>query len=134
MCSSDLNISGAAVDASGQLYFVDGHPQRIYRWSPETKDLRIVRDNPLEPVNLAFDKAGNLIVVSSGGKGMTVYSFRPDGPEDQISVLAPEPSAERPGMTAVLPVNYFVNGDFTNTLSTETYEYVSLEQMFTKVV
>jgi hypothetical protein len=134
LTSGFYNISGAAVDASGQLYFVDSHPHRIYRWSPETKDLRIVRDNPLEPVNLAFDKAGNLIVVSSGGKGMTVYSFRPDGPEDQIAVLEPEPSADRPGMTAILPVNYFVNGDFTNTLSTATYEYVSLEQMFTKVV
>jgi len=32
------------------------------------------------------------------------------------------------------PVNYFVNGDFTNTLSTENYEYVSLDQMFTKIV
>jgi hypothetical protein len=134
LLSGFYNISGAAVDPSGQLYFVDAHQQRIYRWSPETKDLRIVRDNPLEPVNLAFDKAGNLIVVSSGGKGMTVYSFRPDGPEDQIAVLEPEPSADRPGMTAILPVNYFVNGDFTNTLSTATYEYVSLEQMFTKVV
>ena len=91
-------------------------------------ELRIVRDNPLDPVNLVFDKAGNLIVVSSGGKGMTVYSFRPDGPEDEITVLEPEPAAERPGMTAVLPVNYWVNGDFTNTLSTETYEYVSLER------
>jgi sugar lactone lactonase YvrE len=128
------NISGAAVDGSGRLYFVDAHWHRIYRWSPETKELTIVRDNPLDPVNLAFDKAGNLIVVSSGGKGMTVYSFRPDGPEDEVTVLAPEASAERPGMTAILPVNYFVNGDFTNTLSTETYEYVSLEQMFTKVV
>ncbi|MBZ5621290.1 MAG: SMP-30/gluconolactonase/LRE family protein [Acidobacteriia bacterium] len=128
------NISGAAVDASGQLYFVDARWQRIYRWSPERKDLSIVRDNPLDPVNLAFDKAGNLIVVSSGGKGMTVYSFRPDGPEDQINVLEPEPSAERPAMTAVLPVNYWVNGDFTNTLSTEAYEYISLEQMFSKVV
>src|ERR1035441_9895696 len=98
LTSGFYNISGAAVDASGQLYFVDSHPQRIYRWSPETKDLRIVRDNPLEPVNLAFDKAGNLIVVSSGGKGMTVYSFRPDGPEDQLAVLEPEPSADRPGM------------------------------------
>ncbi len=128
------NISGAAVDASGQLYFVDAHWQRIYRWSPEQKDLSVVRDNPLDPVNLAFDKAGNLIVVSSGGKGLTVYSFRPDGPEDQVTVLEPEPSAERPGMTAVLPVNYWVNGDFTNTLSTETYAYVSLSQMFSKVV
>jgi sugar lactone lactonase YvrE len=128
------NISGAAVDPAGQLYFVDARWHRIYRWSPEAKDLRIVRDNPLDPVNLAFDKAGNLIVVSSGGKGMTVYSFRPDGPEDQIAVLEPEPPAERPGMTAALPVNYWVNGDFTNTLSTETLEYVSLDQMFTKVV
>jgi sugar lactone lactonase YvrE len=134
LSSGFYNISGAAVDPSGQLYFVDAHPQRIYRWAPDTKDLSIVRDNPLEPVNLAFDKAGNLIVVSSGGKGMTVYSLRPDGPEDQVTVLDPEPSAERPGMTAILPVNYFVNGDFTNTLSTETYEYVSLDQMFTKVV
>ena len=133
------NISGAAVDASGQLYFVDAHLQRIYRWSPEKKDLAIVRDNPNEPVNLAFDKAGNLIVVSSGGKGLTVYAFRPDGPEDQLTVLQPEPAAERPGMTAILPVNYWVNGDFSNTFSpgaleAATYEYVSLEQMFSKVV
>ena len=128
------NISGAAVDGSGQLYFVDGHQQRIYRWSAEKKAVSIVRDNPLDPVNLVFDKAGNLIVVSSGGKGMTVYSFRPDGPEDQITVLEPEASAERPGMTAILPVNYWVNGDFTNTFSAATYEYVSLDQLFAKVV
>ncbi len=29
------NISGAAIDAAGQLYFVDAHFQRIYRWLPE---------------------------------------------------------------------------------------------------
>ncbi len=34
-----------------------------------------MRDNPLDPVNLGFDKAGNLMVVSYAGKG-TVYSFR----------------------------------------------------------
>jgi len=128
------NISGAAVDASGQLYFVDAHWQRIYRWSPERKDLSIVRDNPSDPVNLAFDKAGNLIVVSSGGKGMTVYSFNPDGPEDRMTVLEPQISAARPGMTAILPVNYWVNGDFTTTLSAGTYEYVSLDRMFSKMV
>ena len=65
---------------------------------------------------------------------MAVYSFRPDGPEDEITVLPKEPSAERPGMTAVLPVNYWVNGDFTNTLSTATYEYVSLDEMFRKLM
>jgi sugar lactone lactonase YvrE len=132
--SGFYNISGGTVDAGGDLYFVDAHWHRIYRWSPAKKDLSVVRDNPLEPVNLVFDKSGNLIVVSSGGKGLTVYAFRPDGPEDQVTVLEPQAPADRPGMTAVLPVNYFVNGDFTNTLNLETYEYTSLEQLFTKVV
>jgi sugar lactone lactonase YvrE len=128
------NLSGGAVDSAGRLYFVDAHWHRIYRWTPETKDLSIVRENPLDPVNLVFDKAGNLIVTSSGGTGMAVYSFRPDGPEDSIVVLARELARERPGMTAVLPANYWVNGDFTNTLATDTYEYVTLEQMFLKLM
>ncbi len=103
-----FNISGAAVDAAGKLYFVDAHWQRIYRWSPETKEAVVVRDNPLDPVNLIFDKSGNLLVVSYGGNG-TVYSFRPDTPEDRVTLLKPEPAEARPGMTAVLPVNVWDN-------------------------
>ncbi|MDE3181667.1 MAG: SMP-30/gluconolactonase/LRE family protein [Acidobacteriota bacterium] len=101
-----FNISGAAVDGSGRLYFVDAHWQRIYRWSPETHHLSIVRDNPLEPVNLAFDKSGDLMVVSYAGKG-TVYWFRPGSPEYQVAFLKPQASIQRPGMMAVLPVNYW---------------------------
>lgn len=126
------NASGAAVDAAGRLYFVDPHWHRIYRWAPELKKLTIVRDNPLNPVNLLFDKAGNLIVVSNGGSGMAVYALRPDGPEDEVTLLEREPAAERPGMNAVLPVSYFVNGDATNTLDTSTYQYVSLQDLFVK--
>lgn len=126
------NASGAAVDAAGRLYFVDAHWHRIYRWTPETKRLEIVRDNPLHPVNLFFDKAGNLIVVSNGGSGMAVYSVRPDGPETEVTLLQREPAVERPGMSAVLPVSYFVTGDATNTLDTSTYEYVSLDELFRK--
>lgn len=99
-----FNISGAAIDAAGRLYFVDAHRQRIYRWSPETSEAVIVRDQPLDPVNLAFDKNGDLLVVSYGGDG-TVYSFRPDAPGGDITLLAPESSAPRPGMTALLPLN-----------------------------
>jgi sugar lactone lactonase YvrE len=128
------NIGGAAVDTSGRLYFVDSHFQRIYRLTSETKDLRVIRDNPLDPVNLAFDKAGNLIVVSAGGRGLTVYAIRPDGPEDEVTVLEPQASVDRPGTTAALPVNYWVNGDFTNTVSLDTLEYTSLDQLFAKVV
>ena len=32
-----FNISGGAIDSAGQLYFVDAHFQRIYRWSPESQ-------------------------------------------------------------------------------------------------
>jgi hypothetical protein len=129
-----FNISGAAVDAAGRLYFVDTRWHRIYRWTPETKTLSIIRDHPLNPVNLVFDKSGNLIVLSSGGAGMAAYSFQPDIPEAEITLLTREPATERPGFTAVLPSSYWVNGDFTNTLDTNSYQYISLEDMFRKVV
>ena len=51
-----FNISGAAIDASGKLYFVDAKWQTIYSWSPDSRQLSKVRGNPLEPIQLAFDK------------------------------------------------------------------------------
>jgi hypothetical protein len=85
------NISGGAVDPAGDFYFVDAHWQRIYRWSAATHQLSTVRDNPLDPVNLAFDKAGNLLVVSYAGNGV-VYAFKPGEPEGAIQILKPEPA------------------------------------------
>jgi sugar lactone lactonase YvrE len=121
-----FNISGGAVDGSGRLYFVDAHWQRIYRWSPETKRLSIVRDTPLEPVNLAFDKSGNLMVVSFAGKG-TVYWFRPSSPEYEVNFLKPQPSIPQAGMTAYLAMNYWrVFTGLTRVLPTQKpYQYVS---------
>jgi Pectate lyase superfamily protein/SMP-30/Gluconolactonase/LRE-like region len=123
------NISGAAIDAMGQLYFVDAHFQRIYRWSPESQYAAVVSDAPIDPVNLVFDKAGDLIVVASGGKDLTAYALRPDSP--RLNLLQLQPAAERPGLTAALPVDYWFNGDFAETLSaTQPYTYTSLQQMF----
>lgn len=121
-----FNISGAAVDKAGQLYFVDAHWQRIYRWSPETKMLSLVRDAPLSPVQLAFDKAGDLMVVSYDGDG-TVYSFNPAAKDDSIMLVKPEPAEARPGMTAVLPDNYWRNeNDFLKAVpAPRPYQYVS---------
>ena len=96
------NISGGAVDPSGDFYFVDAHWQRIYKWGAAACQVSTVRDNPLDPINLAFDKAGNLMVVSYAGSG-TVYSFKPGSTDDEITLLTPEPVAPRPGMTAILP-------------------------------
>jgi hypothetical protein len=100
LASGFFNISGGAVDPAGDFYFVDAHWQRIYRWSG--RQLSTVRDNVLDPVNLAFDKSGNLMVVSYAGNG-TVYSFRPDAPEDEIRILKPVDAAPRPGLTPVRP-------------------------------
>ena len=121
-----FNISGAAVDDSGQLYFVDAHWQRIYRWSPESRTLSMVRDTPLGPVQLAFDRAGDLMVVSYDGDG-TVYSFKPDAKDEGITVLKPQKAEPRPGMTAVLPVNFWRNeNDFLKAVPVpRPYQYVS---------
>ena len=91
-----FNLSGGTADAAGNLYFVDSYWQRIYKWEPKTRALTIVRDNPLDPVNITFDKSGNLIVVSSGGMTETVYSFRPDAPEQQLTILERQPAAPVP--------------------------------------
>ena len=125
LCGGFFTISGAAVDAQGRLYFVDTHWQRIYRWTPETHDLKILRDNSLEPTQLALDRAGNVMVISYAGKG-TVYTFRPDALDDQIALLQPVQAAPHPGMTAVLPVDYWGSQDFVERVATpREYQFVS---------
>ena len=98
-----FNLSGGAVDPAGDFYFVDARWQRIHKWADATRQLSTAHDAPLEPVNLAFDKAGNLMVVSYAGNG-TVYVFKPGAPMDQLQVLAPVEAAPRPSLTAVRPV------------------------------
>jgi hypothetical protein len=126
LASGFFNISGGAVDNFGNFYFVDPRWQTIYRWSVAKHELSKIRDNPLDPVELLFDNAGNLIVISYAGKG-TIYSFKPDSPNDEINLLKPEPSAPRPQMTPVLPVDYWRNqNDFTNSVTIrKPYHFVS---------
>ena len=124
-----FSISGAAVDAAGKLYFVDHHEQRIYGWSA-AEGLTIERDSPLDPVNLVFDKAGSLLVLSSSGAEGTVYSFRPGSPKDQITMLSPRAAEPHPSSRVVLPVNYWNDGEFKTHLDLETLVYKTLAQMF----
>ena len=123
-----FNISGGAVDSSGNLYFVDARKQTIYKWDVSRSQLSIVRDNPLDPVNLFFDKAGNLNVVSYAGNG-TVYAFDPNSTADQITLLKPQPSEPRPGLTMILPVDYWRNeNDFLDAISAKKpYQFLSLD-------
>jgi sugar lactone lactonase YvrE len=121
-----FNISGGAVDGAGDLYFVDAKKQMIYRWSVATRQLSIVRDNPLDPVNLAFDKSGNLLVISYAGNG-TVYTFKPGTDFGELTLLTAETSMPRPAMTAILPVDYWRNeNDFTEAAGRKKpYQFVS---------
>ncbi len=126
-------ISGATVDSAGTVYFVDHHQHRIFSWS-RADGLTVVRHDPLDPVNLAVDKSGNLLVQSADGPEGTVYSFRPGTAADQITVLQPQNGTHHPNAAAVLPVNVWDNGEFANQLDLETYEYTTLAQMFARDV
>jgi sugar lactone lactonase YvrE len=98
------NISGGAVHPNGDFYFVDPKWHRIHRWNVAKSQVELVHDAPLHPVNLAFDQAGNLIVLSYAGRGVA-YTFRPDAPgEPQITLLKPESTQARKDKTFVFPV------------------------------
>ena len=128
-----FSISGAAVDAKGKLYFVDHHEQRIYGWS-ESEGLTVVRDNPLDPVNLAFDKAGDLLVISSDGPEGTVYSFKPGSTAENLTVLKPQQAGPHAGAAAILPQNYWNNGEFQDQLDLDTFKFKTLDAMFAEDV
>jgi hypothetical protein len=106
LASGFFNISGGAADPAGDFYFVDARWQRIHKWSVRDERVTTVRDTPLEPVNIAFDREGNLMVVSYAGAGTgAIYAFRPGSPIDQLQVIAPVEAAPRPGLTAVRAVS-----------------------------
>jgi hypothetical protein len=74
------------------------------------------------------------LVLSSSGPQGTVYSFRPGSSKDQIAALTPEETKPRPGARAVLPGNYWNNGEFKTQLDFDTFVYKTLAQMFAEDV
>jgi len=124
-----FSISGAAVDAAGKLYFVDHHNQRIYSWS-EKEGLAVERDNPLDPVNLAFDKSGNLLVLSSARPESTLYSFRPGSSAEELTLLTPQAAQPHANASVILPVNWWNNGEFKDQLNSDTMRFTTLAEMF----
>jgi len=126
-----FSASGGAIDAAGVLYFTDRRNQRIYSWSADRK-LSIVRDNTLDPINLAVDGSGNLLVLSSDGRNGSVYSFKPGSPETDVTVIPATPVGGRPGAAKVLPVNWWVNGEFKDQIDPETYHFATLAELFAR--
>ena len=127
------SISGAATDAQGALYFIDRRFQRIHRWT-EGKGLEIVRDHALDPVNLAIDASGNVMVLSSLGSKAGVYAFDPNGPKDAMTLIQSTPIRAGGNARTLLPVNWWNNGEFKDQLDFSSYEFTTLAEMFKRDV
>ncbi len=126
-----FSISGATVDSAGKLYFVDHHNQRVYGWSKD-EGLTVERDNALDPVNLAIDTSGNLIVLSSAGPESSVYTFRPGTSAEELTILSAKAAQPQPNAAVILPVNWWNNGEFEDQLNLETMRFTTLAEMFVK--
>lgn len=129
--SGFFSISGAAVDAAGALYFVEHRFQRIYRWSAGA-GLEIVRDAALDPVNLAVDRSGKLLVLSSLGADGSVYSFDPKGPKGEVTVIAPTATVMHDRADTLLPGNWWNNGEFRDQYDAATDHFTTLGEMFAR--
>ena len=125
------SVAGAAVDAKGKLYFVDRRFQTIYGWS-KAEGLTIERDDALDPVNLAIDKSGNLMVLSSDGAQGTVYSFKPGSSNSRIELIRPTPTKAGRNAAVALPGNVWNNGEFRDQLDLGTYRFTTLAEMFAR--
>jgi hypothetical protein len=126
------SLGGGGVDASGKLYFVDRFFQRIHGWS-EKEGLSIVADAPLDPVNLAVDRSGDLMVLSSAGAAATVYSIDPANPQ-AVRVIAPTPVASKAGARVALPASFWNNGEFRDQYDPATDRFTTLAEMFARDV
>ena len=100
-----FNISGGAVDRSGNLYFVDAKWQTIYRWSATTRQLSDGPRQSARPCATGLRQSrqpdGDLLCGKRHG-----LQLQAGCADDDITLLKAEPAVPRPGMTPVLPVDY----------------------------
>jgi hypothetical protein len=127
------SISGAATDAQGKLYFVERRFHRIYSWQ-QGRGLELVRDAPTDPVNLAIDASGNIMVLSIEGPEATVYAFKPGTQDGSMTLIQPTLAVDRPGAVTALPVNVWNNGEFRDQLDPLTYQFTTLPQLLARDV
>ena len=123
------SVAGGAVDAKGKLYFIDRFFQRIHGWSA-SEGLTTVADAPLDPVNLAVDRSGDLLVLSSADRDGSVYSIDPAEPA-AVRVIVPTPVKRRDQAATLLPVNVWANGEFADRIDAKTYRYPTQADLFT---
>jgi sugar lactone lactonase YvrE len=94
------NISGGVAGANGEFSFVDARMNCIHRWDPASREVTTISNAALQPVNLAIDRAGNLLVVSYVGKG-GLYALR----QSDTVALKPSPATTTSNVNFFLPVS-----------------------------
>jgi hypothetical protein len=123
-------LGGGAVDGDGKLYFIDRQFHRIHGWS-EKEGLSIVADAPLDPINLAIDRSGRLMVLSSDGPEATVYSIDP-ARSSAVRLIAPTAAADHPRARIALPGSFWVNGEFRDQYDPAADRFTTLAEMFAR--
>jgi len=51
-----------------------------------------------------------------------------------MTIIEAQPAVPHPAAAVALPMNYWIDGQFSNPLNLETYEYTTLAQMFARDV
>ncbi|RYY27675.1 MAG: gluconolaconase [Sphingomonadales bacterium] len=128
LASGFYALGGGAVDAKGKLYFVDRQFHRIHGWT-DKEGLSLVADAPLDPINLAVDASGHLMVLSSHGPEATVYAIDPARPQD-ARIIAPTPVANTAAARVALPGSFWNNGEFRDQYDAATDHFTTLAEMF----
>ncbi|NKR04487.1 gluconolaconase, partial len=82
-------------------------------------------------VNLAVDRSGRLLVLSSAGRDGSVYSIDPAHPAD-VRAIAPTPvtTPVRDDAATLLPVNVWANGEFADRIDPRTYDFPTMADYF----
>lgn len=73
-------------------------------------------------------------MVSSLGPQGAVYSIDPNGPKDQMTMIAPTAVSSRAGTKTLLPVNWWNNGEFRDQYDPAKGEFTTLAEMFARDV
>jgi sugar lactone lactonase YvrE len=84
------------------MFAATGDKGVIYKITPDGKAAVFYKTNATHVMTLAFDKAGNLLVVSYAGNG-TIFAMTPSAPGAPLQRLEPVAAAPRPGGIVVRP-------------------------------
>jgi hypothetical protein len=71
-----------------------------------------------------------LLVLSSAGPESTVYTFGPGNSAQELTVLKPQAARPHANASAILPVNWWNNGEFKDQLDLDTMRFTTLAEIF----